>query len=50
MNTLEQTDKFSDWLVGLKDNIAKARIISRLKLAEFGITAMLNPSAVASQK
>jgi putative addiction module killer protein len=34
MNTLVQTDKFSDWLVGLKDNIAKAWILSKIKLAE----------------
>jgi putative addiction module killer protein len=36
MNTLERTDEFNNWLIALRDNIAKARILSRIRLAELG--------------
>jgi len=36
MNTLLATDEFNTWLQKLRDLEAKARILARLKAAEFG--------------
>lgn len=34
MNTINQTQVFADWLARLKDQIAKKRIVARIRLAE----------------
>lgn len=36
MNTFETTEEFDNWLGGLKDRIAKARIVSRIDAAILG--------------
>jgi putative addiction module killer protein len=36
MNTILQTAAFSKWLLRLKDNLGKARIIERIRAAERG--------------
>ncbi len=36
MNTIKQTQVFSDWLDRLKDRIAEKRIVARIRLAENG--------------
>ena len=36
MNTFHQTDTFSSWLSKLKDVKAKARILARIRSAEYG--------------
>lgn len=36
MNTFLRTDEFDAWLVGLKDNVARARIVHRIRSAEHG--------------
>jgi putative addiction module killer protein len=36
MNVLLQTKEFSEWLHGLRDLVAKARIVARLSAAEVG--------------
>ena len=36
MYHIKQTDTFADWLSGLRDNKAKARIISRMDFARLG--------------
>jgi putative addiction module killer protein len=36
MYQLEQTDRFKDWVTGLRDNLAKARIAARLTAAAAG--------------
>ena len=36
MNTLFQTDTFATWLANLKDAKTKARVLERLRAAEFG--------------
>lgn len=36
MNTIHKTNHFDKWLHKLKDNIAKARILHRIKSAELG--------------
>ncbi len=36
MNTFHLTDTFSDWLDGLKDMKARARIVVRIEMAERG--------------
>ena len=36
MNTINQTRIFVDWLDRLKDQIAKKRIVARIRLAENG--------------
>lgn len=36
MNTFLRTDDFDAWLVGLKDNLARARIVHRIRSAEHG--------------
>lgn len=36
MNSLRQTREFSEWLQGLPDRLAKARILARLSAAEVG--------------
>lgn len=36
MNTINQTRVFVDWLERLKDQIAKQRIVARIRLAENG--------------
>ena len=36
MYTFHQTDTFSDWLKNLKDIKARARIVVRIRSAEFG--------------
>ena len=36
MNTFHQTDAFSDWLDGLRDIKARARIVARVRSAEHG--------------
>jgi putative addiction module killer protein len=36
MTSIKKTDDFGDWLKKLKDHIAKARIIERIRLAEGG--------------
>lgn len=36
MNTFLRTDEFDAWLAGLKDNVARARIIHRIRSAEHG--------------
>ncbi|MBK6742259.1 MAG: type II toxin-antitoxin system RelE/ParE family toxin [Hydrogenophilales bacterium] len=36
MNTFYRTGEFDAWLTGLKDNLAKARILYRIRAAELG--------------
>lgn len=36
MNTFLRTDDFDAWLSGLKDNVARARIVHRIRSAEYG--------------
>lgn len=36
MPTFYRTSEFDKWLTGLRDNIAKARIIQRIRSAELG--------------
>lgn len=36
MNIFQRTEEFDDWLVGLKDRIAKARILYRIDAATLG--------------
>jgi putative addiction module killer protein len=36
MNVLLQTEEFSEWLHGLRDVAAKARVVARLSAAEVG--------------
>jgi len=36
MNTFLRTDDFDAWLAGLKDNVARARIVHRIRSAEHG--------------
>jgi putative addiction module killer protein len=36
MNVLLQTKEFSEWLHGLRDLVAKARVVARLSAAEVG--------------
>ena len=36
MNVLKQTTEFHDWLHGLHDLVAKARVVARLSAAEAG--------------
>jgi putative addiction module killer protein len=36
MNTFYQTDTFSDWLTKIKDFKARARILVRIRSAEYG--------------
>ena len=36
MNTFHKTDTFSHWLKNLKDTKARARIVVRIELAEYG--------------
>jgi putative addiction module killer protein len=36
MNIINQTQVFTDWLARLKDQIAKKRIVARIRLAENG--------------
>lgn len=36
MNVFQSTDDFDDWLSGLKDRIAKARILHRIDAATLG--------------
>ena len=36
MNTFLQTDEFDAWMEGLKDDVAKARILARIRSAEAG--------------
>ncbi len=36
MNTFHQTDTFTEWLAKLKDIKARARILVRIRSAEFG--------------
>lgn len=36
MNTINQTQLFVDWLARLKDQVAKKRIVARIRLAENG--------------
>ncbi|MFW2396567.1 type II toxin-antitoxin system RelE/ParE family toxin [Burkholderia pseudomallei] len=36
MNTINTTDKFSDWLADLKDQKAKGAIIARIRRAQLG--------------
>ncbi|AXF22215.1 addiction module antitoxin RelB [Burkholderia pyrrocinia] len=36
MNTINQTEEFSDWLRDLKDRVAKGSILSRIRRAQLG--------------
>ena len=36
MNTFLSTDEFAEWMEGLKDDVAKARILARIRSAEAG--------------
>ena len=36
MNTLQQTTIFAEWLYGLRDKKAKARIVARIEAAKLG--------------
>jgi putative addiction module killer protein len=36
MNTMLKSDEFDAWLSSLQDRIAKARIVQRIRAAEFG--------------
>ena len=36
MNTINQTDEFTDWLHDLKDQAAKGAIVSRIRRAQLG--------------
>ena len=36
MNSINQTQVFTDWLAGLRDPIAKKRVVARIRLAENG--------------
>lgn len=36
MNTINSTEEFTKWLLGLKDTQGKARILARIKLAKHG--------------
>jgi len=36
MNTFLRTDDFDSWLSGLKDNVARARIVHRIRSAAYG--------------
>ena len=36
MNTIRQTQVFTDWLAGLRDQIAGKRVVARIRLAELG--------------
>jgi putative addiction module killer protein len=36
MNTINQTSEFSDWLNGLSDLKARAKIVARIRRAELG--------------
>ena len=36
MNVLLQTKEFSEWLHGLRDHVAKVRVVARLSAAEAG--------------
>lgn len=36
MNTFERFEEFNAWLVALKDNVGRARIVHRIRSAEHG--------------
>ncbi len=36
MNIFERSDEFDAWLLGLKDKVGRARVVQRIRSAEFG--------------
>lgn len=36
MNTFERSEEFDTWLSGLKDKVGRARIVHRIRSAEYG--------------
>jgi putative component of toxin-antitoxin plasmid stabilization module len=47
MAVLLQTKEFSEWLHGLRDLVARARVVARLSAAEAATLVNARPSAMA---